>query len=111
MGSGVSVEDPSKLRREYEALAAKNVGNQELLNHMKKLIFSPPAGKRTMSTVTAVVRRSSSSGRLKTEKRSQQISVESYTVVDVHTGIVSEFAPGENEFQSRFFPQRRKYDG
>lgn len=48
MGGAVSVADPSQLRREYEALAAKNVGDQELLDHMKKLIISPPAGEHTM---------------------------------------------------------------
>lgn len=57
MGSGVSVEDPSKLRREYEALAAKNVGDQELLDHMKKLIISPPAGALIVGVVSAVVRK------------------------------------------------------
>lgn len=41
----MSVQDPSALRREYEALAAKNVGDEELLKHMKKLIISPPAGE------------------------------------------------------------------
>lgn len=44
----MSVIDPSQLRREYEALAAKNVGDQELLDHMKKLIVSPPAGEPTL---------------------------------------------------------------
>lgn len=48
MGGAVSVTDPSQLRREYEALAAKNVGDQELLDHMKKLIVSPPAGEPTL---------------------------------------------------------------
>lgn len=53
----MSVENPSELRREYEALAAKNVGDQELLNHMKKLIISPPAGEQyTLGVVMAVVR-------------------------------------------------------
>ncbi|CAN0542019.1 unnamed protein product, partial [Ectocarpus sp. 12 AP-2014] len=37
----VGVVDPAALRKEYEAMAAKDVGDEELLNHMKKLIISP----------------------------------------------------------------------
>lgn len=47
MGGGVSVDvDASALRKEYETLAAKNVSDEELLSHMKKLIVSPPTGGR-----------------------------------------------------------------
>lgn len=46
MGGGVSVDvDASVLRKEYETLAAKNVSDEELLNHMKKLIVSPQTGE------------------------------------------------------------------
>lgn len=40
----VGVVDPAALRKEYEAMAAKDVGDEELLNHMKKLIISPQTG-------------------------------------------------------------------
>lgn len=45
MGAAASVDvDASVLRKEYETLAANNVSDEELLNHMKKLIISPPTG-------------------------------------------------------------------
>ncbi|CAB1105023.1 unnamed protein product [Ectocarpus sp. CCAP 1310/34] len=45
----VGVVDPAVLRKEYEAMAAKEVGDEELLNHMKKLIISPQSGQRRAS--------------------------------------------------------------
>ncbi|CAM9091066.1 unnamed protein product [Scytosiphon promiscuus] len=44
MGAAGSVGvDPSVLRKEYEDMVAKNVGDEELLRHMKELILSAPA--------------------------------------------------------------------
>ncbi|CAM9761482.1 unnamed protein product, partial [Hapterophycus canaliculatus] len=46
MGAAGSVGvDPATLRKEYEEMAAKNVSDEELLRHMKKLILSASAGE------------------------------------------------------------------
>lgn len=44
MGAAGSVADAGMLRREFEAKAVETITDEELMNHMKKLVVSLPPG-------------------------------------------------------------------